>query len=45
MDETLPNCNFENLKPVEILKNHFNIILTSLKVVQIFMIRRVWLKH
>jgi hypothetical protein len=20
---TLPNCNFENLKPVEISKNHF----------------------
>ena len=26
MDGTLPHCNFENLKPVEISKNHLNII-------------------
>ena len=26
MDGTLPNCNFENLKPVEIPKNVFGII-------------------
>ena len=45
MDGTLPHCNFENLKPVEISKNCFNIIWTSLKVVKIFKIRRVWLKH
>ena len=33
MDGTLPHCNFENLKPVEISKNCFDIIWTSLKVV------------
>ena len=26
MDGTLPKCNFENLKPVEISKNSFGII-------------------
>jgi hypothetical protein len=26
MDGTLPHCSFENLKPVEISKNCFNII-------------------
>ena len=26
MDRTLPKCNFENLKPVEISKNSFGII-------------------
>ena len=26
MDGTLPHCNFENLKPVEISKNCFNFI-------------------
>ena len=33
MDRTLPHCNFENLNPVEMSKNCFNIIWTSLKVV------------
>ena len=33
MDGTLPHCIFSNLKPVEISKNHFNFIWTSLKVV------------
>ena len=33
MDGTLPHCSFENLKPVEISKNCFHIIWTSLKVV------------
>ena len=32
MDVTLPKFNFENLKPVEISKNSFGIIWTSLKV-------------
>ena len=36
---------FENLKPVEKLKNHFSIVWTSLKVVLIFKIRRVRLKN
>ena len=36
---------FENLKPVEISKNHFNIIWTSSKVVLIFKIRRARLKN
>ena len=40
MDGTLPHCIFENLKPVEISKNHFNITWTSWNVVQIFQIRR-----
>ena len=33
---------FENVKPVDESKNHTNIISTSLKVVLIFKIRRVW---
>ena len=36
---------FENLKPVEISNIFFNIIWISLKVIQIFKIRRVWLKN
>ena len=36
---------FENLKPVEISKNHFNIIWTSSKVVLIFKIRRQRFKN
>ena len=32
MDGTLPHCSFENLKPVEISKNCFNVIWTSLKL-------------
>ena len=40
-----PILIFENLKPVEISKNHCNIIWTSQKVVQIFKIRRVLLKN
>ena len=33
MDGTLPNCNFENLKQVEISKNHSNIIWNLFKKV------------
>ena len=36
---------FVNLKPVEISKNHKNIICTSIKVVQICKVWRVWLKN
>ena len=38
-----PTLIFENLKPVEKSKNHFNILWTSLKIVYFFEIRRVWL--
>ena len=36
---------FVNLKPVEISKNHSNIIWSSLKVVLILKIWRMWLKN
>jgi hypothetical protein len=45
MDRTLPQWFFENLKPVEISENPLNILWTSLKVVLIFRMRRVWLKQ
>ena len=40
-----PTLIFEDLKPVEISKNHFNIIWTSSKVVLIFKIRRQRFKN
>ena len=39
-ERNTPTLIFENLKPVEISKNHLNIIWTPLKVVKIFKIRR-----
>jgi hypothetical protein len=40
-----PTLIFENLKPVEIIKKLFQYHLNILKVIYIFKIRRVWLKH
>ena len=43
--QNTPTLMFENLKPVEITKKSFEHHLNILKVVFIFKIRRVWLKH